>query len=141
MPVLLSPRLLSSAVVLLLASSCAIFHRHRNAPTPPPVVETVRTPDSPTPPTAARDLADVMTSVLHLRPEQTTKVRQILASTVEQVNSARQQHPAQSPELNAALRRINASSEAQLRQVLGPTAYKELQTKRPQIQAQMQQRQ
>jgi hypothetical protein len=79
--------------------------------------------------------------VLHLRADQTTKVRQILASTVEQVNTARQQHPAQSPELNAALRRINTNSEAELRQVLGPAAYKELQTKRPQIQAQMQQRQ
>jgi hypothetical protein len=139
---LFSPRSLSYVSVLLLASSCSIFrHRDKTPPQPPVVVETVRTPDSPTPPAAARDLADVMTSVLHLRADQTTKVRQILASTVEQVNTARQQHPAQSPELNAALRRINTNSEAELRQVLGPAAYKELQTKRPQIQAQMQQRQ
>jgi hypothetical protein len=141
MPSLFSPRLLSYVSVLLLASSCSLFRHRDKTPPPPPVVETVRTPDSPTPPAAARDLADVMTSVLHLRADQTTKVRQILASTVEQVNTARQQHPAQSPELNTALRRINTNSEAELRQVLGPTVYKELQAKRPQIQAQMQQRQ
>ena len=137
----LSLRLLSGAAALVLTSSCSLFHRHRAAPTPPVVVEPVRTPDSPTPPTAGRDLADVMTAVLHLRPEQTGKVRQILSATVEQVNTARQQNPAQSPQLTAALRRINASSESQLRQVLGPTTYKELQAKRPEIQAQMQQRQ
>lgn len=132
-------RLLSCAT-LLLASSCAVFHRHRAVPSAPAVVEPVRTPDSPTPPTAARDLADVMTTVLHLRPDQTGPVRQVLGSTVEQVNAARQQHPAQSPQLNAALQRINAKSEGQLRTLLGPVKYKELQTKRPQIQAEMQRR-
>jgi hypothetical protein len=80
-----------------------------------------------------------MTTVLRLRPDQTTKVRQILSSTVEQVNAARQQYPAQSPPLNAALTRINAASDKQMREALGPATYKELQAKRPQIQAQMQQ--
>jgi len=137
---MLPTRLVAPALALtLLASSCSIFHRKRANPAPAVTVEAVRTPDSPTPPTAARDLADVMTNVLRLRPDQTTKVRQILNSTVEQVNAARQQYPAQSPPLNAALTRINASSEKQLREVLGPATYKELQTKRPQIQAQMQQ--
>jgi hypothetical protein len=103
-------------------------------------VETVRTPDSPTPPTAARDLADAMTTVLHLRPDQTTRAREVLNSTVEQVNAARRQYPAQSPQLNAALARINASSDKQLRQILGPTSYREMQVKRAQIQAEMQQR-
>ncbi|GAA4501586.1 hypothetical protein GCM10023172_23670 [Hymenobacter ginsengisoli] len=132
-------RLLLSALTLsLAASSCSIFHRHRDAA--PPVVETVRTPDSPTPPTAARDLADAMTTVLHLRPDQTSKVRQVLSSTVEQVNSARQQYPAQSPQLNAALARINTSSDKQLRTILGPTTYHEMQVKRTQIQAEMQRR-
>ena len=130
---------LALLALTLAAPGCSLFHRHRNAPAP--VVEAVRTPDSPTPPTAARDLADVMTSVLHLRPDQTGKVRQILATTVEQVNAARQQYPAQSPQLTNALRQINTHSEGELRQVLGPTTYKELQTKRAQIQAQMQQRQ
>lgn len=136
-----SLRSLLSLVLLVAASGCSLFHRHRAAPTPSVVVETVRTPDSPTPPTAARDLADAMTTVLHLRPEQTGKVRQILNSTVEQVNGARKQYPAQSPQLNAQLQRINAKSEGELRQVLGPAAFKEMQVKRAQIQAEMQQRQ
>lgn len=127
------------ALALVGTASCSIFHRHRDAPAPP-VVEAVRTPDSPTPPTAARDLADAMTTVLHLRPEQTVKARQVLNSTVEQVNAARQQYPAQSPQLKAALGRINASSDRELRQVLGPVSYKEMQVKRSQIQAEMQRR-
>lgn len=81
-----------------------------------------------------------MTTVLHLRPTQTTKVRQLLATTVAQANAARKQYPAQSEQLTAALRRINANSDSQMRQVLGPVTYKELQTKRAQIQAQMQKR-
>jgi len=141
-----APRLFSQfgyAALLLFASSCAIFHRHRDdAPAPPPVVvETVRTPDSPTPPKAARDLADAMTTVLHLPAEKTGQLRQILNSTVEQANAARQQHPAQSPQLTAELQRINAKSASQLRTLLGPAKFKELQTKQPQIQAEMQQHQ
>ena len=132
----ISSRLLSCATVVVLASSCSVFHRHRAAA--PPVVEAVRTPDSPTPPTAARDLADAMTTVLRLRPDQTSKVRLVLNSTVEQVNSARQQYPAQSPQLNSALARINTSSDKQLRTILGPTTYREMQVKRTQIQAEMQ---
>jgi hypothetical protein len=60
---------------------------------------------------------------------------------VEQANAARQQYAAQSPQLNAELQRINAKSASQLRTLLGPTKYKELQTKQAQIQAEMQQRQ
>ncbi|QKG58021.1 hypothetical protein GKZ68_16180 [Hymenobacter sp. BRD128] len=132
-------RLLFSALTLSLAASgCSIFHRHHD--TPPPVVETVRTPDSPTPPTAARDLADAMTTVLHLRPDQTSKVRQVLSSTVEQANAARQQYPAQSPQFKAAVTRINTSSDKQLRAILGPTTYREMQVKQAQIQAEMQRR-
>ncbi len=127
------------ALALVGTASCSIFHRHRGAATSP-TVETVRTTDSPTPPTAARDLADAMTTVLHLRPDQTLKARQVLNSTVTQVNAARQQYPAKSPQLNAALARINASSDKELHQVLGPVAYKEMQVKRAQIQAEMQRR-
>jgi hypothetical protein len=141
MPTPYAFRLLAAAL-LLTASSCSLFRRHRDtAPAPPVVVETVRTPDSPTPPKAARDLADAMTTVLHLPPDQTGKIRHILNSTVEQVNTARQQYPAKSPQLNAQLQRINTQSESQLRTLLGPVKYKELQTKRAQIQAEMQQRQ
>jgi len=128
------------ALALLTTASCSVFHRHRDVATPPVVVETVRTPESPTPPTAARDLADAMTTVLRLRPDQTTKVRQVLNSTVEQVNAARKEHPAQSPQLNTALARINAASDRQLRTILGPTTYREMQVKRAQIQAEMQKR-
>lgn len=118
------------------ASSCSLFHRSKSAP----VVETVRTPDSPTPVAAARDLADIMATDLKLTPAQTTQVRQILNTTVAQANAARQQHPAKSPQLNAELKRINASSQTQLKQVLGPAKYKELLAHQRQMQAQMQQR-
>jgi hypothetical protein len=133
-------RPLLATTLLLAGTGCSVFHRRHDAATPPVVVETVRTPDSPTPPTAARDLADAMTTVLHLRPDQTTKVRQVLSSTVEQVNAARKQYPAQSPQLNAALARINAASDKQLRTILGPASYREMQVKRAQIQTEMQKR-
>jgi hypothetical protein len=128
------------ALALLTTASCSIFHRKPKDTAPPVVVETVRTPDSPTPPTAARDLADAMTTVLRLRPDQTSKVRQVLGTTVEQVNAARQQYPAQSPQLNAAIARINSSSDKQMRTILGPASYREMQVKRAQIQAEMQKR-
>jgi hypothetical protein len=121
------------ALALVTTASCSVFHRNKpDAATPPVVVETV--------PTAARDLADAMTTVLHLRPDQTPKVRQLLSTTVEQVNAARQQHPAQSPQLKAALTRINADSDKQMRTILGPASYREMQVKRAQIQAEMQKR-
>ena len=123
--------------ITLAGSSCSIFHRHRNEPAP---VAATPPPPPPLPAAAARDLADVMTDVLKLQPEQTGKVRQILSTTVQEANAARQQYPAQSPQLTAALTRINQSSEGQLRQVLGTTKYRELQTKRAQIQAEMQKR-
>ena len=137
------PSLLRSTVFALTSTWLAVGCARRSpAPAPPPiVVETVRTPDSPTPPAAARDLADVMTAELKLTPAQTTQVRQILASTVADVNAARQQFPAKSAPLTAALQRINASSEGQLRQALGAATYQEFQQKKRQIQAQVQQRQ
>jgi hypothetical protein len=133
----MNTRLLLLAFAALLGS-CSIFHRNR--PDKAPVVETVRTPDSPTPPTAARDLADVMTTTLSLRPEQTGQVRQILSTLATDANAARQKYPAQSPQLNAELKRIITASENSLKQTLGPTKYKEYQAKRKQIQTEMQQR-
>ncbi|MGI4870516.1 MAG: hypothetical protein ACRYFX_04980 [Janthinobacterium lividum] len=130
-------------LLALAASGCSVFRRHKAEPPPAPVVAApvpAQPVAAPTPPTAARDLADAMTTVLHLRPDQTTKVRQILNATVTQANAAQQQYPAQSAQLTAALRRINAASDTQLRQVLGPATYKALQTKQAQVQAQMQQR-
>ena len=137
------PSLLRSTILALVSTWLAVGCARRSpAPVPPPiVVETIRTPDSPTPPAAARDLADVMTAELKLTPAQTTQVRQILASTVADVNAARQQFPAKSAPLTAALQRINTSSEGQLRQALGAATYQEFQQKKRQIQAQLQQRQ
>lgn len=119
-------------------AGCSLFHRREK---PAPIVEVVRTPDSPTPPVAARDLADVMTTTLRLRPDQTLKIRQIFNGTVEQVNTARQKFPAKSPQLTAELRRINTASEARLRQTLGAASFQEFQSKKRQIQTEMQQRQ
>ena len=127
---------LPALALSLLASGCSVFHRHRDAPAPPPVAA-ARAADTPTPPTAARDLADAMTTVLRLTPEQTAQARQVLNSTVRQANAARQEYPASSPELGAALKRINLTSDKELRQVLGPAAYREMQTKQAQIQAEM----
>jgi hypothetical protein len=132
----------ASFSALLLASglalgSCSIFRHREKAP----VVETVRTPDSPTPPTAARDLADVMTTELKLTPDQTLRVRTILNGTVAQANAAKEKFPAQSPQLMAELKRINIESQKELRVVLGPAKFKQLQVNQRKMAAEMQQRQ
>ena len=123
----------------LTAASCSLFHRDK----PAPVVETVRTESSPAPPTAARDLADVMSAELKLSPDQTGRVRIILNGTLKESNAAKEKLPAQSPQLLAELKRINISSQKQLRTVVGPTKFKLLQTKGVQqkIAADMQQKQ
>jgi hypothetical protein len=100
-------------------------------------------PVAPTPvvaPTAARDLTDVMTDELRLTPAQQTKVRAILNGTVDQVNTAQQRNGSNKTALMTELRRINASSEAQLKATLSPTQYKQYQVKKRQMQAQMQAR-
>ena len=131
------PATLACLALSLAGASCSVFHRHRAAPLSAAVAPPT---EAALPPTAARDLADIMADALKLRPDQTGKVRQVLSNTVAQVNAARQQNPAGSPALTTALAGINRSSEAQLRQVLGSAKYQELQAKRPQIQAEMQRR-
>ncbi len=123
----------------LALGSCSLFHRNR----PVPVVETVRTADSPAPPTAARDLADVMGTELKLSPDQTARVRKVLSGTLKESNAAKEKLPAQSPQLLAELKRINGSSQQELRAVIGPSKLKLLQTKGVQqkIAAEMQQKQ
>jgi hypothetical protein len=123
----------------LATASCSLFHRDK----PAPVVETVRTVDSPAPPTAARDLADVMGTELKLTPEQTGRVRTILNGTLAQSNTAKEKFAPKSPQLLAALKRINTSSQQQLRTVVGPAKFQQLQTKAVQqkIALEMQQRQ
>ena len=124
--------------LLLLTASCSIFHRDK----PAPVVETVRTESSPAPPTAARDLADVMSAELKLSPDQTTRVRTVLNGTLQQSNAAKQKLAPQSPQLLAELKRINSNSQKELRAVVGPEKFKLLQTKSVQqkIAADMQQK-
>ena len=121
---------------LLLASGCSVFHRPKTT-----VVETVRTTDSPTPPAAAHDLADVMANDLKLTPDQTVKVRTILNGTVTQVNAAKEKLPSKSPQLTAELQRINIASQKELRVVLGPSKFKQLQANQRRMAAEMQQRQ
>lgn len=123
----------------LTAASCSIFHRDK----PAPMVETVRTESSPAPPTAARDLADVMSTALKLTPDQTGRVRTILNGTLQQSNAAKQKLAPQSPQLTAELKRININSQKELRTVVGPEKFKLLQTKSVQqkIAADMQQKQ
>jgi hypothetical protein len=123
----------------LTAASCSLFHRNK----PAPVVETVRTADSPAPPTAARDLADVMGTELKLTPDQTVRVRTILNGTLSESNAAKEKYAPKSPQLLAELKRINTKSQRELSAVVGPTKFKQLQTRATQqkIAAQMQQRQ
>ncbi|MBF9219669.1 hypothetical protein [Hymenobacter ruricola] len=123
----------------LTAASCSLFHRDK----PAPVVETVRTPDSPAPPTAARDLADVMGTELKLTPDQTGRVRTILNGTLTQSNAAKEKFAPKSPQLLAELKRINTNSQKELRAVVGPAKFQQLQTKATQqkIATEMQQRQ
>ena len=129
--------LVLSLVAGLPLGGCSLFHRNK----PAPVVETVRTTESPTPPTAARDLADVMASNLQLTPEQTVKVRSVLAGTVEQVNAAKEKFPSKSPQLMSELKRINIASQKELQVVLGPAKFKQLQANQRKMAAEMQQRQ
>ena len=129
---------LAGVLLALALGGCSIFHHgEKHAP----MVETVRTPDSPMPTTAARDLADVMATELKLTPDQTVRVRTILNSTVTQANAAKEKLPAQSPQLLAELKRININSQKELRVVLGPVKFKQLQANLRKMAAQMQQRQ
>lgn len=127
---------LSCSLAAVLLTNCA----RRTPADKPPVVEAVRSEGSPTPPTAARDLADVMTSTLRLRPDQTLQVRQILNTLTADANAAQQKYPAGSPPLKAERQRAITASENSLKQVLGPLKYKESLAKRKQMYTEMQQR-
>ena len=122
---------------LLAVGSCSLFRPRAKVP----VVETVRTEDSPTPQTAARDLGDVMTTELQLTPDQTQKVRAILTGTVQQANAAKAKFQPKSPQLMAELKRINIGSQKELQVVLGPTKFKQLQANQRKMATKMQQRQ
>lgn len=93
------------------------------------------------PTTAARDLADVIGTDLQLTPDQTGRVRTILNNTVNQANAAKGKLAPQSPQLLAELKRININSQKELRVVLGPVKFKQLQANQRKMATQMQQRQ
>lgn len=129
--------------LLLLTSltfSCARRKKARLAAEATPAVAPTPMPTPSVAPTAAHDLTDVMTTELHLTPAQQTKVRAILTGTVGQVNAARQQYGSNRPALTQQLQRINASSEAQLKAALTPTQYQQYQSRKRQMQTQMQTR-
>ena len=129
--------LLALCLLVSLASGCA--RRNKNIPE----AKSVSVAPAPTPtvaPTAARDLTDVMTDELKLRPDQQQKVRAILTSTAQQANTAQKQYATNRPALMAELKRINAASNQQMQQVLTPTQYQQLKTKQRQMQAEMQNR-
>ncbi|AMJ64344.1 hypothetical protein [Hymenobacter sp. PAMC 26628] len=117
----------------LAASGCSVFHKRAKAP----ITEAGPAAAAPTPATAARDLADAMATVLKLTPDQTSRIRTVLNGTVEQANAAKQQHPAQSPELAAALKHINIASQTQLQQIMGAAKYREFKAKQARVQAEM----
>ncbi|AHJ99439.1 hypothetical protein [Hymenobacter swuensis] len=123
--------------VLLAASLLAGCARRNKANIP---VASTATPAPVVAPTAARDLTDVLTEELNLTTEQRTKVRAVFTSTTEQANSAKQRLGTNRPALLAELKRINASSEQELKGILTPAQYQQLKTKQRQVQAQMQAR-
>lgn len=132
------------ALALLTATTFSCARRKKvnipNAPTTTAAPAPAAAPAAPVERRAARDLTDVMTDELNLLPDQQTKVRAILTSTVEQVNDAQKKHGADRAALLTDLKAINARSEGQLKQVLTATQYQQYQTKKRAMQAQMQSR-
>jgi hypothetical protein len=130
--------LLILALLATLATGCA--RRNKAIPTAKPVSVAPGNAPAPVATTAARDLTDVMTDQLKLRPDQQTKVRSILTSTTQQANAAQQQYASNRPALLAELKRINIASDKQLQQVLTTTQYQQMKAKQRQMQAEMKSR-
>lgn len=89
----------------------------------------------------ARDLTDVMTEELQLRPDQQIRVRAILSTTVEQVKAAQQRNSNNRTALLTELKQINTSSESQLKAALTPVQYQQYQLKKRSMQEQMRSKQ
>ncbi|WP_426493431.1 hypothetical protein [Hymenobacter sp. 102] len=126
------------SLTVLLATSLLAGCARRNKATIPAASTPVAAPV--VAPTAARDLTDVLTEELNLTAEQRGKVRTVFTSTAEQANSAKQRLGSNRPALLAELKRINTSSDQELKGILTPTQYQQLKTKQRQVQAQMQAR-
>ncbi|WP_303309995.1 hypothetical protein [Hymenobacter sp. BT730] len=131
--------LLLAVCAPLVFSSCARRNRAETPAKAEAAVEPAR-PAAPIARTAARDLASVMGEELQLSNEQQAQVRVLLKSTVQQVNAARAQYPNDRAALTTELKRINAESETQLKQLFTPEQYKQYQLKKRDIQAKMQAR-
>ncbi|MCC3156616.1 hypothetical protein LJ737_05165 [Hymenobacter sp. 15J16-1T3B] len=123
--------LLALLLMLTLATSCARRRAKREAATStavePRSAEEIRREN-------VRDLAAVMADELKLRDDQTQRIRQVLATTVEQVNAAQARFGTDKAALGSALRRINTTSEGQLKQIMTPAQYQLYQQRKPQIQ-------
>lgn len=125
--------LLALALTTTLATGCARRNKNANIPearsvaTPAPVVAS----------SAARDLTDVLTEELKLTDEQRRKVRAVFTETSEKANAAQREYSTNRPALMAELKRINASSDKELQQVLTPPQYQQLKVKQRQVQEQM----
>ncbi|WP_165822073.1 hypothetical protein [Hymenobacter edaphi] len=132
---MLRPRfwLLALLLIVTLATSCARRRRaQREAAATSTAAETrsaeeIRREN-------VRDLAAVMADELKLRDDQTQRIRQVLAATVEQVNAAQAKYGTDKAGLGSALRRINTTSEGQLKQIMTPAQYQLYQQRKPQIQ-------
>ncbi|GAB3830104.1 hypothetical protein [Hymenobacter jeollabukensis] len=132
---MLRPRfwLLSLLLIVTLATSCA---RHRRAQREAAATSTAAETHSAEEIRRenVRDLASVMADELKLRDDQTQRIRQVLAATVEQVNAAQAKYGTDKAALGSALRRINTTSEGQLKQIMTPAQYQLYQQRKPQIQ-------
>ncbi|OON67795.1 hypothetical protein [Hymenobacter sp. CRA2] len=124
--------LLALLLLVTLATGCA-RRRRAKAETATSVPTETRTPED-IRRENVRDLASVMADELKLRDEQTLRIRQVLAATVEQVNAAQTKFGTDRAGLTSALRRINSTSEGQLKQIMTPAQYQLYQQRKPQIQ-------
>jgi len=135
-----SRTLLALTLLTSLTFGCARREKAKTAVMTTPATTTEPAPvttRAAVPTGAARDLTDVMTDELKLRPDQQTKVRAILATTVDKVNTARQKYGTNRTALTTELRQINASSESQLKETLTADQYQQYQTKKRSMQEQM----
>lgn len=136
--------LLTLAILSSLTFSCARRDKAKTATVVDSAPATsASAPVAPTGVSAARarDLTDVMTEELQLRPDQQVRVRAILSATVEQVKDAQQKNANNRTALLTELKRINTSSESQLKATLTPEQFRQYQLKKRSMQEQMRARQ
>ena len=132
--------LLLLSLLATLTFGCARHDKAKTAVITTPATTTAPAPAAtraPVPTAAARDLTDVMTDELGLNADQQVKVRAILATTVDKVNTARTKNASNRAALMTELKQINASSESQLKETLTAEQYQQYQAKKRSMQEQM----